>query len=233
MSKQSVPEENGARRPGRPAPSRALRGVELYREQARRIRPMENGFWSAPSCSGRKPYAVDLASESCTCPDWREHRKPCKHVFAARAAFMALFAACWAKKHARRGGTSSLSSNASAPRWSSWAKRGQRPVSRRRSDSLIQHLALAQRGTSTVPTRLPRRSISSRSVTIRLSGRPAQSWFPEPTVLVHLRKIVLYPRKLLVYHPRASPALSSSDKPGVGRYMGPRLVTGCKMSSCR
>lgn len=40
--------------------------------------------------------------------------------------------------------------------------------------------------------------------------------------------------KLLVSHLRLSPALSSSsDKPGVGRYMGPRLITGCKMSSCR
>lgn len=88
MSKQSVPETNGARRgrKTRPAPSRALRGVELYREHARRIRPMENGFWSVPSCSGRKPYAVDLESESCTCPDWREQRKPCKHVFAAAMA---------------------------------------------------------------------------------------------------------------------------------------------------
>jgi uncharacterized Zn finger protein len=47
---------------------------------------MENGFWSVPSCSGRKPYAVDLASESCTCPDWWEQRKPCKHVFAAAVA---------------------------------------------------------------------------------------------------------------------------------------------------
>ncbi len=47
---------------------------------------MENGFWSVPSCSGRKPYAVDLTSESCTCPDWREQRKPCKHVFAAAIA---------------------------------------------------------------------------------------------------------------------------------------------------
>lgn len=86
MSKQSVPEENGARRAKRPAPSRALRGVELYREHARQIQLMENGFWSVPSCSGRKPYAVDLASESCTCPDWCEQRKPCKHVFAAAIA---------------------------------------------------------------------------------------------------------------------------------------------------
>ncbi len=85
MSKQSVPEKSGARR-SKPAPSRALRGVELYREHTRSIRLMENGFWSVPSCSGRKPYAVDLASESCTCPDWREQRKPCKHVFAAAIA---------------------------------------------------------------------------------------------------------------------------------------------------
>ena len=85
MSKQSVPEKVERRR-SKPAPSRALRGVELYREDARRIHPMENGFWSVPSCSGRKPYVVDLVSESCTCPDWREQRKPCKHVFAAAIA---------------------------------------------------------------------------------------------------------------------------------------------------
>ncbi len=86
MSKQSVPEKTRARRSKKPAPSRALRGVELYREHGREILPMENGFWSVPSCSGRKPYAVDLASQSCTCPDWREQRKPCKHVFAAAIA---------------------------------------------------------------------------------------------------------------------------------------------------
>ena len=86
MSKQSVPEKTRAWRSKRPAPSRALRGVELYREHGRKIQPMENGFWSVPSCSGRKPYVVDLVSESCTCPDWREHRKPCKHVFAAAVA---------------------------------------------------------------------------------------------------------------------------------------------------
>ena len=85
MSKQSVPEKTETRR-SKSTSSRALRGVELYREHARRIRPMERGFWSVPSCSGRKPYAVDLASESCTCPDWREQRKPCKHVFAAAIA---------------------------------------------------------------------------------------------------------------------------------------------------
>lgn len=85
MSKQSVPEKTETRR-SKSAPSRALRGVELYHEHGREIRPMENGFWSVPSCSGRKPYAVDLASESCTCPDWREQRRPCKHVFAAAIA---------------------------------------------------------------------------------------------------------------------------------------------------
>ena len=83
MSKRSVPKESETGRPGRPALSRALRGVDLYREHGREVRLMDNGFWSVPSCSGRKPYVVDLASESCTCPDWREHRKPCKHVFAA------------------------------------------------------------------------------------------------------------------------------------------------------
>lgn len=40
--------------------------------------------------------------------------------------------------------------------------------------------------------------------------------------------------KLLVSHPRVSPALSrSTDKPGVGRYTGPRLITGCRMLSCK
>lgn len=85
MSKQSVPGKVERRR-SRPASSRALRGVNLYREYARGIQPMDNGFWSVPSCSGRKPYVVDLVSESCTCPDWREQRKPCKHVFAAAIA---------------------------------------------------------------------------------------------------------------------------------------------------
>ena len=85
MSKQSVPEKTRGRRSS-PAPSRALRGVEFYREYGRGVLPMDNGFWSVTSSSGRKPYAVDLVSESCTCPDWRENRKPCKHVFAAAIA---------------------------------------------------------------------------------------------------------------------------------------------------
>lgn len=85
MSNQSVPEKVERLR-SKTASSRALRGVNLYREHARRIQPTDNGFWSVPSCSGRKPYVVDLVSESCTCPDWREQRKPCKHVFAAAIA---------------------------------------------------------------------------------------------------------------------------------------------------
>lgn len=75
MSEQSVHHERQI--------SRALRGLELFRERGLEIRPVQDGCWRVPSCSGPRFYEVDLAEESCTCPDFRSRRRPCKHVFAA------------------------------------------------------------------------------------------------------------------------------------------------------
>jgi hypothetical protein len=64
---------------------RALRGLALWRNQGAEIRPMPAGGLSVPSCSqpGRS-YRVSLAGEGrCGCADWRLHRQPCKHIFAA------------------------------------------------------------------------------------------------------------------------------------------------------
>ncbi len=44
---------------------------------------MQDGRWRVPSCSGPRFYAVNLEEESCTCADFRNRRKACKHVFAA------------------------------------------------------------------------------------------------------------------------------------------------------
>lgn len=75
MSEQSVHHEQQA--------SRALRGLELFRERGLKIRSTQDGSWRVPSCSGPRFYEVDLVEESCTCPDFRNRRRPCKHIFAA------------------------------------------------------------------------------------------------------------------------------------------------------
>ena len=64
---------------------RALRGLALWQSHGAEFRPMPAGGLSVPSCSqpGRG-YRVSLAGEGrCGCADWRRHRQPCKHVFAA------------------------------------------------------------------------------------------------------------------------------------------------------
>lgn len=75
MSEQSVHHEQQA--------SRALRGLDLFRERCLEIRPVQEGRWQVPSCSGPRFYEVDLAEEGCTCPDFRNRHRPCKHIFAA------------------------------------------------------------------------------------------------------------------------------------------------------
>ena len=75
MSEQSVHERQA---------SRALRGLVLFRERGMEIRPLADGSWRVPSCSGAvRFYAVRLEEESCTCADFRNRRKACKHIFAA------------------------------------------------------------------------------------------------------------------------------------------------------
>lgn len=48
------------------------------------IRPLADGSWRVPSCNKvSRFYAVNLEEESCSCADFRNRRKACKHVFAA------------------------------------------------------------------------------------------------------------------------------------------------------
>lgn len=75
MSKVSVHQDGLA--------SRALCGISLYRERGAEIRPLEDGGWRVPSCSGTRYYVVDLEKETCSCPDFRSRELACKHVFAA------------------------------------------------------------------------------------------------------------------------------------------------------
>lgn len=77
MSSVSVPQR----------PSRAARGLSLFREHEGGICELENGFWRVPS--ERSPgrfYAVHLEAGSCTCADYQRRRQSCKHLFAAVAA---------------------------------------------------------------------------------------------------------------------------------------------------
>lgn len=75
MSEQSVHERQA---------SRALRGLVLFRERGVEIRPLADGSWRVPSCNEvSRFYAVNLQEETCTCADFRNRRKACKHIFAA------------------------------------------------------------------------------------------------------------------------------------------------------
>lgn len=61
-----------------------MRGLTLFRERGLEIRPLQDGFWRVPSCSEvTRFYRVNLEEESCSCADFRNRRKACKHVFAA------------------------------------------------------------------------------------------------------------------------------------------------------
>lgn len=56
----------------------------LFRKWGMEIRPLADGSWRVPSCSKvSRFYAVNLREESCSCADFRNRRKACKHVFAA------------------------------------------------------------------------------------------------------------------------------------------------------
>ena len=68
-----------------PQPStREARGLRLAELRFEEIHPVSPGVWSVPSCSGENTYLVRLRHESCNCPDFRHHHRPCKHLYAAR-----------------------------------------------------------------------------------------------------------------------------------------------------
>ena len=62
---------------------RQQRGKELA--QTRTIR-RDGRYWIVPSQRGLRFYKVDLWPKrrpTCTCPDFKQHRRNCKHIFAA------------------------------------------------------------------------------------------------------------------------------------------------------
>jgi hypothetical protein len=63
---------------------RVLRGLILHTDHE--IEHEGHGVYTVPGCSGGS-YTVDLVpfggEESCTCPDYRKHEAPCRHLFAA------------------------------------------------------------------------------------------------------------------------------------------------------
>jgi transposase len=61
---------------------RELKGLEIA---ARSKITYANGVWSVPSQSSTGKYRVNIGSEfSCECEGFQLHRKPCKHIHAAR-----------------------------------------------------------------------------------------------------------------------------------------------------
>jgi hypothetical protein len=70
-----------------PPPTRALRGLALFRDHGDEIKHIGHGRYEVPGCSGGS-YRVDLAvftdePETCSCPDYQRHKQTCKHVYAA------------------------------------------------------------------------------------------------------------------------------------------------------
>ncbi|MCA1730459.1 MAG: SWIM zinc finger domain-containing protein [Actinobacteria bacterium] len=65
---------------------RVLRGLVLHADHVGEITHEGHGVYTVPGCGGGS-YEVNLVpfggEESCTCPDYRKHKAPCKHLFAA------------------------------------------------------------------------------------------------------------------------------------------------------
>ncbi len=60
---------------------RAQRGLEAWRQGA--VGKDPGGGWVV---AGEGIHRVDPQRETCTCPDYRRYRQPCKHLFAVAAA---------------------------------------------------------------------------------------------------------------------------------------------------
>lgn len=46
----------------------------------------KDNIWTVPSQTGSKTYTVNLSEQTCTCADFEENRRTCKHLFAAEFA---------------------------------------------------------------------------------------------------------------------------------------------------
>ncbi len=64
--------------------TREARGLRLAEDRFAEIRSVNPDVWSVQSCTGENVYLVRLRHESCNCPDFKRHHRPCKHVYAAR-----------------------------------------------------------------------------------------------------------------------------------------------------
>ena len=63
---------------------RRLRGLELARAKHQRFVRITEDTWIVPSAtSAMHAYVVDVSDMSCTCPDFADTGRRCKHVWAA------------------------------------------------------------------------------------------------------------------------------------------------------
>jgi hypothetical protein len=63
--------------------ARLQRGIDLAEERFEEIVRARAWVWEVPSCSGEKPYTVNLKTMSCSCPDRPPEGERCKHISAA------------------------------------------------------------------------------------------------------------------------------------------------------
>lgn len=63
--------------------ARAARGLEIVSNQEI---TREGNVWIVPSQSSSKKYTVNLFIQTCTCPDFADNRRKCKHIYAAEYA---------------------------------------------------------------------------------------------------------------------------------------------------
>jgi transposase len=61
--------------------TRQIRGLEIASKSQRQITYSET-FWTVPSQSSGKSYAVTIDPPFCSCPDFKKSATKCKHVFA-------------------------------------------------------------------------------------------------------------------------------------------------------
>lgn len=67
-----------------PKTTRPERGLALYRDRGAEIVRILPHVWSVPSCTGTTTYVVHLDRQTCECPDFERHHKPCKHLYSAQ-----------------------------------------------------------------------------------------------------------------------------------------------------
>ncbi len=61
--------------------NREVRGIEIASQPESRI-VYSGTFWTVPSQTTAKCYAVQIDPPSCTCPDFKKNEMKCKHISA-------------------------------------------------------------------------------------------------------------------------------------------------------